>query len=113
MGILFNGFVHLGLILILSLVTLAAAISFAVGPGERKLGILRPLSVATTFFLTGEAFAGVGAAMLHLSESGATGNEMSKALAAGLAEATVPAIIGFTFLGMSWLIVAVGLRRQL
>ena len=112
MGILFNGFVHLGLILAISLITLATAISFAMRPGERKLGILRPLSVATPFFLAGNAFAGVGATMLHLSDSPAVGNEMSKMLTAGLAEATVPAIIGFTFLGLSWLLVAVGLRRQ-
>jgi hypothetical protein len=113
MNILLNGFVHLGLILILSAITLAAAISFAIRPGERKLGILRHLSLAMTSFLVAEVIAGIGATMFHLSESSAAASEMGKVLVSGLAEATVPAIIGFTFLGMSWLLAVVGLRRQL
>ena len=112
MSILFNGFVHLGLILILASVTLGTAISFALKPGERKLGIIRPLSVSTTFFVAGNAFAGIGATMLGVADGSPVGAEITKMITAGLAEATVPAVLGFTFLGMSWLLVAVGLRRQ-
>jgi hypothetical protein len=113
MNLLFNGFIHLGLILIIALVTLGTAISFVVRPGERKLSILRTLSSATLFFVAGNAFAGVGATMLHAAEINAAAGEPTRTIAAGLAEATVPAILGFTFLGLSWLLVAVGLRRQL
>jgi len=112
MSLLFNGFVHLGLILIIALVTLGTAISFSMRPGERKLGILRTLSAATTFFVAGNAFAGVGATMLHAADMSAAAGELTKIITAGLAEATVPAILGFTFLGLSWLLVAVGMRRQ-
>ena len=112
MSLLFNGFVHLALILIIALITLGTAISFAVRPGERKLAILRTLSAATTFFVAGNAFAGIGATMLHAADSNTAAGELARIMTAGLAEATVPGILGFTFLGLSWLLAAVGLRRQ-
>ena len=111
---LFSVYFHIGLLLILSLVTLGISISYAVTPGERKLGMLRPLSVATLFSVLNGVVAGLGVAFLHASQGMIAGRaNVSAMLFAGLAESAVPAVIGFTVLAVCWILVAVGLRRQI
>ena len=110
-----NGFVHMGIILVLAIATLATAVSFAYKPGERKLGILRPMSAATLFSILSALCAGISATLVHaLSPADkAVGLEITRSLMPGLAEAMVPGIVGFTILALSWLLAAVGLRRQM
>ena len=113
-SMLFSAFFHVGIILLFSLVTLGISISYAVAPGERKLGMVRPMSAATLFSILSAICAGLGACFLSASDNAnAVSSELSARLFAGLAEAMVPAIFGFTVLAVCWLLVSVGLRRQI
>ncbi len=114
MSILLNGFVHMSLVAVLGIITLVAAIAFATHPGERKLGFIRPLSVATTFSILSAICGGMGATFLRVSSVVETGEPggLHQAMIADLAETTVPGIIGFALLALSWFLVFVGLRRM-
>lgn len=109
--LLLNGFIHLSVILLLSVATLAQAIAFAVRPGERKLGILRPLSLATTFSVLSATCAGVGASFKFAAEVPA-GESVVPVLVAGLAETMVPGVFAFAVLAISWALASVGFKRQ-
>ena len=73
MSILLNGFVHMSLVAVLGIITLVAAIAFATHPGERKLGFIRPLSIATTFSILSAICGGMGATFLRVSSVVETG----------------------------------------
>jgi hypothetical protein len=98
---------------VLILLVLGVALSYAIGPTERKLSILRALSLAAVFSLVATAFAGVAnvlkATVYHATP---TGEESVRTLLNGLAEGLVPGMVGFAFLAVSWTLVAVGFRRQ-
>jgi hypothetical protein len=103
---------------IVGLASLAAAIQFAIRPSERGLAIVRPLSATTTFasltaFLLGitNALVGVIRRLEQAADPAATAKAWQVFLA-GLAEATVPLVLAFALLAVTWLLVAVGLRRQ-
>jgi hypothetical protein len=114
LSMVFSAFFHVAVIFLFSLVTLGIGISYAITPGERKLGMLRPMSVATLFSILSGVCAGLGASFLAVSEStNVIGSQESAHLFAGLAEASVPAVFGFTVLAVSWLLAAVGMRRQI
>jgi hypothetical protein len=103
---------------VVALGSLATAVRFALRPTERGLGVLRPLSAATTFasltaFLLGTTNALV--ATIHRLEAAAepaASAEAWRGFLAGLAEATVPLVIAFALLAVAWLLAAVGLRRE-
>jgi hypothetical protein len=102
------------LVLVLGIMTLGAGISHAVRPRERKLATLRPLSVATVFACVSATFAGLGATFKHTADApSATSVEaLLQSTAAGLAEAMVPALVGFSLLAVAWLLATIGLRKQ-
>ena len=101
-------------ILIVGGVTFGLAISFAIRPGERKLNIFRPLSVATLYITLSGLFAGLGATMKHCTENPrfADSPDLHKWVMMGIGESSANAILGFSLLGLAWLITAVGMRRQ-
>jgi len=97
---------------------LGTAIRLSLRPTERGLAVLRPLSAATTFssltaFLLGitSSLVGLVGRLEAATESAGTA-EAWRVFLAGLAEATVPLVLAFALLAVSWLLAAVGLRRQ-
>ena len=112
MSFIQQGGASMWLILVLGLLTLGAAGSFAVRPAERKLSMIRPLSLATMFSVLGGIAADLGATLKNVSASPEYASSPA-ALMAGIAESMVPAILGFTLLSLAWLVAAAGLRRQL
>ena len=108
------GLSFLAFMLLVGLWTLVSAVSFAIRPGERKLSVFRALSICTTMaILSGTATAlalALGAAAD--GSGGASDPAVAPRLLAGLAESMVTAVLGFSVLAVSWLVVAVGLRRQ-
>jgi len=113
----------LGIVIVLfvalvGLGTLGTAIRFAIRPTEQGLAVLRPLSAATTSATLAASFHGFATALLNVihgleeaTDAAATAKAWQVFLA-GLAEATVPLILGFALLAVAWLLVAVGLRKQ-
>lgn len=104
--------------LLVGLATLVAAIRFAFTPAERTLSVVRPLCAATTFSSLAAFFAGlvnglVGLARLldGATDAAATARAWRIALP-GFAESPIALVIGFALVSVAWLLVAVGLRRQ-
>jgi hypothetical protein len=96
---------------LVALVTLATAAYFAFRPTERTLGILRPLAAATTYSALAAFFAGLTNGLYYFSrhlEDTPTWPRMVQ----GFAETPVPLVAGFAAISVTWLLVAVGLRRQ-
>jgi hypothetical protein len=98
----------------LTLILLGVAIAFAFRPTERKLGILRALSLALVFALVGLAFAGVANTLKAAARqfSSNLGQEAVRVMLNGFSEALIPGMVGFAALAVSWGFVAVGFRRQ-
>lgn len=107
-----GGFV-MWFVLLFGFITLAAAIFFARRPEEGKLGFVRAMSTTTVFTVIGGISANI-ATTLHrvaYTDEIAKSSEMPLYVMAGLSESLSPAIVGFSILGIAWLITAVGIRR--
>ena len=104
---------------IVALVTLATAVRFAFRPSERLLSILRPLCAATIFADLTAALMGVANGLngLKWAVERAAGNpgahplRLEYLLGFGV-DVAAELAVGFAVVAVSWLLVAVGLRRQ-
>jgi hypothetical protein len=100
------------------LATLATAVRFALSPAERTLAVLRSLSAATACAALAAFFAGVTNGLVGLAHwlerapDAAASAKFWPAVLTGFAESPIALIIGFALLSVTWLLVAVGLRRQ-
>lgn len=104
---------------LVALAALATAARFAFRPSERTLGIVRPLCAATTYSALAAFFAGVTNGLFGLSRllSDAGGPPVAPdrvwlLAVSGFAESPIPLVAGFAVVSVAWLLVAVGLRRQ-
>ncbi len=94
--------------LLLTLAPLVMAVMYLVRPSERRLALMRPISLAGLFAaLTGTA---IGA--INVLVGLGTRPEFRTAAAIGAAEALVPLMAGFGCLTVAWLLVAAGMGRQ-
>ena len=106
-GIYLMGFV----ILTAGVGGLGMAIAYAVWPTERRLALIRPLSLAGIFAALCSFAVGVAAALKGVADTGVSPESLQR-MAAGLSESCVPLFVTFAFLAVAWLLVAAGLRRQ-
>jgi hypothetical protein len=105
-----------GILALLSLaidfVPLVMALAYVARPSERRLALMRPLSLAGLFAaLTGGVvgFLNVLRGIAVDSEPFADGYRRA---AAGASEALVATFVGFGCLTVAWLLVAVGMSRS-
>ena len=110
-----TGGVAMWLILALGVAVVGLAGSFAWNPSERKLGLVRPLSVALVFLSVAGTAAGIAATMTYVTRvpEFATDPKLPLIVLTGIGESITPLILGFTILTTVWLTVTLGLRRQL
>jgi hypothetical protein len=106
-GIYLMGFV----ILVAGAGGLGTAVAYAIRPTERKLALIRPLSLAGIFAAICSSAVGFATALKGAAGKGVNPESMQVMLA-GLSEAWIPLFVAFAFLAVAWLLVAVGLRRQ-
>lgn len=106
-GIYLMGFV----ILVSGVCGLGTAIAYAIRPTERRLMLMRPLSLAGVFAAVCSSSVGVATALKGAADGGVS-TESLRVMVAGLAEAAIPLFVAFAFLAVAWLAVALGLRRQ-
>jgi hypothetical protein len=94
----------------MGVVPLAMSIVYAIWPTERRLELMRPLSLATIF----AAVSGTTMGIINLLKVAAADHApvWSSRTANGLAESLVPVFFGFGCLTIAWLGVAVGLWRR-
>ncbi|MCA9613514.1 MAG: hypothetical protein H6721_21235 [Sandaracinus sp.] len=93
--------------------TLAAAIRFARQPRVETVGTVRALSTATVFAALGGLVTDLAAVFHHVPNNPewAQSPQVGMIVLVGLAESMAPAMLGFAFLSMAWLVTAVGTRR--
>ena len=91
---------------------LIMAVAYLMRPTERRLALMRPLSLAGLF----AALSGGVVGFLHVLAGIARDSEpfadSYRQVAAGASEALVPAFVGFGCLTFAWLLVAVGMSRS-
>jgi hypothetical protein len=94
----------------MGIIPLATAILYALWPGEQKLMLMRPLSLATIFAALSGAAIGSINVLMYMSRNEAAG--FSRIPMIGLAETLVPLFFGFGCLTVSWLCIALGMWRR-
>ena len=110
---LFSVFREAGIAALLSmLVTLFpafAGVSYLLSPSERRLAMLRPISLAGLF----AGLAGLLLGFINVLRGIWIHDPVDwKVVAVGTAEAMVPLLLAFGALTFAWLCVAIGMRRQ-
>jgi len=106
-GIYLMGFV----ILVSGVGALGTAIAYAVRPTDRKLTLMRPLSLASIFAAICSWSVGMATALKHAADNSLGGDAVT-VMVAGFSEAMIPPFVAFAFLSVAWLLVALGLRRE-
>jgi uncharacterized membrane protein len=99
------------LTLVLTFTPLVMAVMYVIRPNERRLALMRPLSLAGLFAaLTGTALGFINV-FVGLGRQGIT-DETQRISAVASAESLVPLFVGFGCLTVSWILVAAGMGRQ-
>ena len=105
-----SGVALLGLVVAIG--PLAAGVWYAVSPTERRLALMRPLSLAAIFSGLGALVAGMSNALQWASRNVTPGKDFPAGpLAMGLAEAMIPLFVTCACLTVGWLCVTIGMRR--
>jgi hypothetical protein len=107
-GIYLMGFV----IIVAGVGVFGTAISYAVRPTERKLMLMRPLSLAAIFAAVCSSSVGLATALRGVGAVADTAPVSVGILLMGVGEALIPPFVAFAFLAVAWLLVALGMRRQ-
>jgi hypothetical protein len=110
-----NALRYLGIAAILGLVITAIplilAILFAARPTASRLDMMRPVSLAAIFSAIAGLFLSIANSLVGITRH-ATDPDLTRYVAEVFAESTIPAFVSFAMLAAAWLLVAVGMRRQ-
>ena len=107
-----DGGVGMWFTLVLGLATLIGAALFARRPDELRLAALRAGSLATLFASLTAFIGGVAATFKYIHRIPAERKaDWPHFVMLGLAEASANLVLGFALLTITWLVIAVGLRR--
>jgi hypothetical protein len=99
------------LTLALDFVPLVMAVVYVIGPTERRLALMRPLSLAGLFAALAGGTVGLLNSLLIIGAAPALSAELYQRMAVGASESLVPVFVGFGCLTVAWLLVAVGMGR--
>ena len=111
MEVLRNISIAAHLALLISAAPLALGLAFLFWPTERKLALMRPLTLAGTFAAICSILLGLANSLIWVSRAPAGDMSPFQRTAAGLAEAMVVGFLSFACLTAAWLLVAVGMRK--
>jgi hypothetical protein len=107
-GIYLMGFV----IIVGGIGVFGTAVAYAIRPTERKLMLMRPLSLAAIFAAVCSSSVGLATALRGAGVAKILDGEHLSVLLVGVAESLIPPFVAFAFLAVAWLLVALGMRRQ-
>ncbi len=116
-----GGIIPMSFILLFGAAALFAAFYFAVRAERRTLGFVKSMAQATLFTTLAATSADLGATLYHASEVMQAGEPYlfhgervppQLMIVQGFAESTSPGILGFSFLGLTAMLTAVGRRRM-
>jgi hypothetical protein len=93
--------------------TLVTAALFAREPDERRITLLRSLTIASIFSIATAVFSNLATVMHTVPNrpEWAEGGRVHLVVMIGIGESLAPAILGGSFLTLAWLVAAVGVRR--
>jgi len=91
---------------------LVVALGLIAVPDPRRLGTVRALTGATLFAIVSGVAANLTAVFHHIAHDDDALRAPAVALFQGLGEALAPAVLGCTVLSITWLLVAVAVRRD-
>ena len=100
------------LCMLVPIVPLVFALAYAIRPSERRLALMRPLSLAAIFSSVASITIGVIVVLQGIAATSVEPPVNWSSVAAGGAEAFVPTFSGFACLTLAWFLVAIGMRRQ-
>ena len=106
-----EGGVPILFVIVLGLCTLLSALAFAFRPAHARLRWLVWMHGAVLFATFAGTCANLGATFHYLADGKQGQNDRALVLLQGLAESMSTPILGFAFLALSALCVAVGVRR--
>jgi hypothetical protein len=98
--------------MLVGLAPLAVGLVYALRPSERRLALMRPLTVATIFAALCTMLSGFAAVFRGISASGSLSTISYQRIAGGLSEGFTPMFVAFALLTVAWIAVAVGMRRS-
>jgi F0F1-type ATP synthase membrane subunit c/vacuolar-type H+-ATPase subunit K len=109
-------FVHGGIgswfVVLFGLICLVTAALFAWRPDEGRLAVLKAMSLATGFSMLGGFVAGVAKSLDGCARLPPDKRDLWPMFAIkGISEASALLILGLALLTLTWLVVAIGLRR--
>ena len=107
-GIYLMGFV----ILVAGVGVFGTAVAYAIRPTEQKLVLMRPLTLAAIFAAICSSSVGAATALKFAGAAEPLTTKGVSVMLMGLSESLIPPFVAFAFLAVSWLLVAVGMRRQ-
>jgi hypothetical protein len=97
--------------LLVSLSPLVMGVAFAIRPNERKLALMRPLSLAAIFAAVSSVLVGIINVLVGLGRVQVFDSQSFRAAFVNMAEVIVPTFVGFACLTVAWLCVAMGMRK--
>jgi hypothetical protein len=98
--------------LVVSALPLLAGILYAIGPTERRLALMRPLSLAGIFASVSTLLLGLANGLRALETTDPGGASSYPHAGRMLSEALIPSFVGFAFLTVAWLCVAIAIRKS-
>ena len=99
-------------IIVLGLVLLIAAVRFLIAASPRRLAFLRAMSVAYVLMVIGGVATNFTTCFYNVVRGHPDGTPIdTDMLLWGCGEALTPVGMGFSILGLVWLLIAIGVRR--
>lgn len=99
-------------IVVLGLILLIAAVRFLIAASPRRLAFLRAMSVAYVLMVIGGVATNFTTVFYNVVRGHPDGEPIDlDALLYGFGEALTPIGMGFSILGLVWLLIAIGVRR--
>lgn len=100
------------IVIVIGLILLVAAVRFLLAASPRRLAFLRALSVAYVLLILGGVATNFTTVFWNVVRSRPENGPLDvDALLYGFGEALTPAGMGFSILGLIWLLIAIGVRR--
>ena len=98
--------------MLVPVLALAMSVTYAIWPDERRLALMRPLSLAAIFAALCGVSIGATTILRGIGVSSPMTAEGWRLVALGASEAVVPLFVAFGSLTVAWLMVALGMRRS-
>jgi hypothetical protein len=97
--------------LLVSVAPLVMGVIFALGPNERRLALMRPLSLAAIFAGLSNLLLGAINVLRGLEKTESFDSASIRGAIPGTAEAIALTLLTFACLTVAWLCVAIGMRK--